>query len=71
MLRTEKGWSQEELGYQSAGPGRPPVHRNYVSGAERGTLNPTLLMIFRLAHGLGVKPSELIALAEQHLDRGV
>jgi transcriptional regulator with XRE-family HTH domain len=58
-LRACRGLSQEELGYRSG------LHRNYVGAIERGELNPTLGVLLRLAAGLGVVLSELIALAER------
>lgn len=64
QLREERGLSQEELGYKSGG-----LHRNYVGGVERAELNPTLTQIFRLAKGLGVEASELIAATEVLLRR--
>lgn len=45
-LREQKGWSQEELA------DRAGLHRTYVSGIERGTRNPTLTVLDRLAKGL-------------------
>lgn len=59
QLRQERGLSQEQLGYASG------LHRNYVGGVERDELNPTLSSIEKLAAGLNVKPSELLALAEE------
>jgi len=58
-LRACHGISQEELGYRSG------LHRNYVGAIERGELNPTLGVLLRLAAGLGVALSELIALGER------
>lgn len=59
QLRQERGLSQETLGYAAG------LHRNYVGGVERGELNPTLTSIEKLAAGLSVKASELVALAEK------
>ncbi len=53
-LRTERGLSQEELGFES------DYHRTYISQLERGQKNPSLKAIFRLARALGVRPSEMI-----------
>jgi transcriptional regulator with XRE-family HTH domain len=46
-LRSEKGWSQEELAFQSG------LHRTYVSGVERGVRNPTVTVVEKLARALG------------------
>ena len=52
-LRTRKGWSQEQLADEAG------LHRTYVSGVERGTRNPTVEIVGKIANALGVKPSEL------------
>ena len=54
-LRQEKGWSQEEFGFQVG------LHRTYISQIERGTRNPSATVIERLALALGVRPSTLFA----------
>ena len=54
-LRREKGWSQEDLAFESG------LHRTYVSGIERGVRNPTLLILDKLANTLGVRLAELLA----------
>lgn len=36
------------------------IDRSYISEIERGLRNPTLDVIVRLAHGLGVHPAELL-----------
>ena len=54
-LRREKGWSQEDLAFESG------LHRTYVSGIERGVRNPTLLILGKLAKTLGVAPAKLVA----------
>jgi DNA-binding XRE family transcriptional regulator len=64
--RARRGLSQEELSFMAG------LHRNYVGAIERGEINPTLRVIFKLARGLVMLPSELLQLAEQHhgaLDR--
>jgi transcriptional regulator with XRE-family HTH domain len=40
------------------------LHRNYVGAIERGEINPTLRVLLKLARGLGVPLSELLADAE-------
>lgn len=45
------------------------VHRTYVSLIERGIRNPTLDVVFRLAHALSVQPSILVAATERRTRR--
>lgn len=54
-LRREKGWSQEQLAFESG------LHRTYVSGLERAVRNPTILVLQRLAKPLGVPVAALLA----------
>jgi transcriptional regulator with XRE-family HTH domain len=61
-LRDELGVSQERLGLDSG------VHRNYIGGIERAERRPTLATVARLAVTLGIRPSELIARAEEHAE---
>ncbi len=61
-LRTERGLSQEELGFES------DYHRTYISQLERGQKNPSLRAIFRLARVLGVRPSEMIRRIESRVE---
>jgi transcriptional regulator with XRE-family HTH domain len=58
-LREEQGLSQENLGYKAR------LHRNYLGGVERGEINPTLVNLMKLAKGLGLRTSELLALSEE------
>jgi transcriptional regulator with XRE-family HTH domain len=53
-IRTERGWSQEELG------ARANLHRTYVGAIERAEENLTLRTLDKLATALGVKPFELL-----------
>ena len=53
-LRTRRGWSQEELGFESG------LHRNYIGGIERGERNVGVENIARLAKALGVRPRDLL-----------
>lgn len=53
-LRTARGWSQEDFAH------RANLDRTYVSGIERGTRNPTLDIIQKLAQALDVPAAELL-----------
>ncbi|MGP5086917.1 helix-turn-helix domain-containing protein [Brachybacterium tyrofermentans] len=55
-LRREHGWASQEAFAHHVG-----LDRTYISGLERGSRNPTLDVIVKLAHGLDVTPSELLA----------
>lgn len=52
-LREKKRISQEELAF------RCNLNKNYISDIERGTRNPTLKVIEKLAEGLEIKLNEL------------
>ena len=52
-MRTERGWSQEELA------ARANRHWTYIGGVERGERNPTLVVIADLARALGVRIRDL------------
>jgi len=54
-LRRDRGWSSQEAFAHHAG-----LDRTYISGLEQGRRNPTLDVIVKLAHGLDVKPAELL-----------
>ena len=59
-LRQSQGWtSQESFAHHLS------MDRTYVSGIERGTRNPTLDVIVRIAQGLNVPPSALLQGIEQ------
>jgi transcriptional regulator with XRE-family HTH domain len=53
--------SQERLAEASG------CDRSYLSFVERGINSPSLDMVFRLAKGLGLKPSALLARVEEEL----
>ncbi len=53
-LREAKGWSQEELGFQSG------LHRNYIGGIERGERNVASVNLAKLAKALGIRPRDLL-----------
>lgn len=62
-LRIKARYSQESLSLDSG------VHRNYIGGIERAERRPTLATVATLAATLGVKTSELIALAERKAEQ--
>ncbi|MEZ4536955.1 MAG: helix-turn-helix transcriptional regulator [Cyanobacteriota/Melainabacteria group bacterium] len=51
--RLEKGWSQDELAYQTGSD------RTYISDIERGLRNPSLKTLARLASALDVTIGDL------------
>ena len=53
-LRKERGLSQEELAFRAG------MKRSYLSDLERGTRNPTVRAMGRLAAALAVEPYGLI-----------
>jgi transcriptional regulator with XRE-family HTH domain len=53
-LRDEKGWSQEDYA------DRAGIHRTYVSDIERGSRNPTVTMVEKLAKPFGIQPGRLL-----------
>lgn len=36
------------------------IHRTYVSDVERGTRNPTIIVVEKFAKALGVRPGQLL-----------
>jgi transcriptional regulator with XRE-family HTH domain len=54
-IRDRRGLSQESLALQCG------LDRTYISGIERGTRNPSLTNILRIAAALDVPPAELFA----------
>ena len=58
-LRSERGWTQEELA------SRAKKHPTYIGGIERGERNPTLTVLADVARAFGIS---LAALMEE--DRG-
>lgn len=54
-LRLERGLSQEDLAFAAE------MKRSYLSDLERGTRNPSVRALGRLADALGVDPVELLS----------
>lgn len=54
-IRNRRGVSQESLALQCG------LDRTYISGIERGTRNPSLTNILKIAAALDVHPAELFA----------
>lgn len=63
-LRNQKGkkFSQEKLGEASG------LHRNYISDAERGTRNVSLIAILKIIKGLDSSISEFFATGFDNID---
>jgi transcriptional regulator with XRE-family HTH domain len=62
--RKEKGVTQEALGR------RVGLHATYIGDVERGERNVSLANILKIARGIEVPASQLVAAAERHpLDR--
>ena len=61
-LRLAVGLSQEQLGLESG------VQRNFISLIETGQNQPTIGTIFKLAHALNIKPSQLVTEAATLID---
>lgn len=53
-LRKAKGMSQEQLALDCG------MKRSYVSDLERGTRNPTVRAVGRLAEALSIEPADLL-----------
>ena len=52
-LRTLKHWSQEDLALEAE------VNKNYLSDLERGTRNPTVKVLEKIARALSISLEEL------------
>jgi transcriptional regulator with XRE-family HTH domain len=63
QARTSVGYSQERLAEVSG------LHRNLISGIERGERNPTYSTLLRVAEGLTSSVCALVCAAE-HSDAG-
>ncbi len=52
-LRLQKKMSQEDLALECN------INKNYLSDLERGSRNPTIKIVAKIARGLGISLSEL------------
>lgn len=52
-LRQQNNWSQEFLAFESE------INKNYLSDLERGTRNPTLKVLDKIAKAFKISISEL------------
>jgi transcriptional regulator with XRE-family HTH domain len=52
--RQQKGWTQEQLAFEA------DIHRTYISDLERGSRNPTITVVDRLAKALETSPGALL-----------
>lgn len=57
--RQLRGMTQEELAHSA------DMKRTYVSDLERGTRNPSVRALGRLAEALGIDPAALLQLSNQ------
>jgi len=51
--RVKRGYSQEEFAFLCG------IHRTYMTHVERGSKNPTLAVVAKIAHGLTVELSAI------------
>lgn len=61
--RHKAGMSQEALAHETS------IERSYISRLERGLSQPTLLVLLKLAKGLGCETAELLAPVEKAFKR--
>lgn len=58
--------SREKLGIsQEALADAAEIHITMVGGLERGVRNPSYTTLLRLSKALGIKPGELVSLADE------
>lgn len=57
-LRLNAGLTQEQLGLEAG------LRRTFVSLLELGQQQPSLTTLFKIAHALGVQPSEIVRRTE-------
>lgn len=59
QIREREGLTQEDLADKAG------LHSTWISAVERGVRDPRWSTVCQMAGGLGVRPMELIALAER------
>jgi transcriptional regulator with XRE-family HTH domain len=62
-LRTEKGWTQQELGEKA------DINYKFLGEIERGQQNPSFGVLAKIASALGVSLSELFRFDHEISDR--
>lgn len=62
-MRVMSGQSQEGLAYEAS------VERSYYGRIERGESQPTLFVILKIAHALGVDSGALVSQVEHTIRR--
>ncbi|HEY9754826.1 MAG TPA: helix-turn-helix transcriptional regulator [Oculatellaceae cyanobacterium] len=62
-MRDLLGWSQNDLALKTG------FHRSYIGDFERGMRQISIKNVSRLAHGLGISASKLMAKAEKRIDK--
>jgi XRE family transcriptional regulator, regulator of sulfur utilization len=63
QLRTERGLTQEQLAHAA------DLHPTWISQLESGNKNPSWASVSRLAAALGLRLSQLAAVAEDLMSR--
>lgn len=58
-LRKEKGLSQENLAFEAE------ISRHYMYKLENNLASPTVSMLEKLSKVLGLKPSEILEIAQE------
>ena len=53
FLRSEKGWSQEDLALEAN------INKNYICDLENGRRNPSLIILEKIANAFGITLAEL------------
>jgi transcriptional regulator with XRE-family HTH domain len=53
-LRDEKGLSQEAFAHEAG------IHRTYISDIERGSRNPTVTVVEKIAQALGTTAAAML-----------